>query len=97
MVSLRNAFVMTAPLLCAGCNPAFWGNLGVLGVTIAIFLGTVFLSRSSEASRSAARSASSTARANPLTVTVQGSASASSAPATKSRASTSLSGRSGRS
>lgn len=61
MVSLRNAFLITAPLLSAGCNPAFWGNLGVLGVTIAIFLGTVFLSRSSDGTRSSARSTASSA------------------------------------
>jgi hypothetical protein len=44
----------------AGCNAAFWGNLGVLCVTVGIFLGTVFLSRSSEATRSASRSSAST-------------------------------------
>jgi len=34
------------PLLASGCNGVFWGNLGVLSITVAIFLGTVFLSRS---------------------------------------------------
>lgn len=43
-----------APLLMTGCNAIFWGNLGVLCVTVGIFLGTVFLSRSSTATRSAA-------------------------------------------
>jgi len=47
---------LCAPLLLTGCNAIFWGNLGVLCVTVGIFLGTVFLSRSSTATRSAARS-----------------------------------------
>lgn len=41
-------------LLLTGCNGILWGNLGVLCVTVGIFLGTVFLSRSSTATRSAA-------------------------------------------
>jgi hypothetical protein len=60
MLALRNAMLVTAPLLSAGCNAAFWGNLGVLCVTVAIFLGTVFLSRNSESTRSATRSAAPT-------------------------------------
>lgn len=47
-------FSICAPLLMTGCNAIFWGNLGVLCVTVGIFLGTVFLSRSSTATRSAA-------------------------------------------
>jgi len=43
------------PLLASGCNGVFWGNLGVLSVTVAIFLGTVFLSRS-QTGRGASRS-----------------------------------------
>jgi hypothetical protein len=58
--SACRAAIIAAPVACAGCNAAFWGNLGVLCVTVAIFLGTVFLSRSSEANRSATRSSPST-------------------------------------
>jgi len=47
-------------LLTSGCNVILWGNLGVLAVAVGIFLGTVFLSRSSAASRSASRSLSPT-------------------------------------
>jgi hypothetical protein len=49
-----------AGLLMTGCNMILWGNLGVLAVAVGIFLGTVFLSRSSAASRSASRSLSPT-------------------------------------
>jgi hypothetical protein len=49
-----------AALLMTGCNMILWGNLGVLAVAVGIFLGTVFLSRSSAASRSASRSLSPT-------------------------------------
>ncbi|MFT3927593.1 MAG: hypothetical protein QM778_33985 [Myxococcales bacterium] len=41
--------------MSSGCNGIFWGNLGVLCVTVGIFLGTVFLSRNSNA-RTATRS-----------------------------------------
>jgi hypothetical protein len=65
MSALRIGFVsgmcLTAPLLLTGCNAILWGNLGVLCVTVGIFLGTVFLSRSTSATRSAARSTPSTA------------------------------------
>ena len=47
------------PLLASGCNGVFWGNLGVLSITVAIFLGTVFLSRS-KTGRGASRSSAST-------------------------------------
>lgn len=56
MLVLRSLLLMSSPLLMAGCNAILWGNLGVLCVTVGIFLGTVFLSRSSAESRSAARS-----------------------------------------
>ena len=56
MSLVRSAVLVSASLACAGCNASFWGNLGVLGVTVAIFLGTVFLSRSTETSRSATSS-----------------------------------------
>ena len=61
MTALRTGWICTAPLLASGCNGVFWGNLGVLCVTVGIFLGTVFLSRSS-ATRSASRSSASTSR-----------------------------------
>jgi hypothetical protein len=48
------------PLLASGCNGVFWGNLGVLSVTVAIFLGTVFLSRTKTPPRGASRSSAST-------------------------------------
>lgn len=64
MSVLRSSVLCAAPaLLCTACNGIIWGNLGVLCVTVGIFLGTVFLSRSGEASRTATRSsASSTTR-----------------------------------
>lgn len=46
MSSSQRALVSSVPvLLCSGCNAAFWGNVGVLCVTVGIFLGTVFLGR----------------------------------------------------
>ncbi len=57
MLSLRTPLLLSVPLLTSsGCNGIFWGNLGVLCVTVAIFLGTVFLSRTNSAARSATRS-----------------------------------------
>lgn len=56
MSALRNTLLLSAPLLSAGCNGVFWGNLGVLCVTVAIFLGTVFLSRSNSKTPTASRS-----------------------------------------
>jgi len=58
MSALRSGWIMIAPLFATGCQGVFWGNLGVLCVTIGIFLGTVFLSRSQ--SRGASRSSAST-------------------------------------
>lgn len=43
-------------LLLGGCNGAFWGNLGVMAVTVGIFFGTLSLGRAREAVKSAARS-----------------------------------------
>lgn len=60
MSVLRSASMVAAPLLVSGCNPVIWGNLGVLCVTVAIFLGTVFLSRANRGSRSSTRSSAST-------------------------------------
>jgi hypothetical protein len=56
MFLLRTSLLASAPLLMTGCNAILWGNLGVLCVTVGIFLGTVFLSRRTTATRSAARS-----------------------------------------
>jgi hypothetical protein len=56
MSALRNTLLLSAPLVSSGCSGVFWGNLGVLCVTVAIFLGTVFLSRNNGSARSATRS-----------------------------------------
>lgn len=45
-------FALSAALLLAGCSAAFWGNLVVLGITVGIFVGTLSLGRSTEATRS---------------------------------------------
>lgn len=58
MFPLRSGVVLVAPLFASGCNGVFWGNLGVLCVTVGIFLGTVFLTRSSKSGTS--RSSAST-------------------------------------
>ena len=57
MSSLRSG-VAIGPLLLSGCNGVLWGNLGVLCVTVGIFLGTVFLGRARTQSRSSRPSAS---------------------------------------
>lgn len=59
MSALRSGLLWLVPATFAGCNGVFWGNLGVLCVTVAIFLGTVFLTRST-GNRSASRSSAST-------------------------------------
>lgn len=56
MTKKMAAFTLTLPLLLGGCNGAFWGNLGVMAVTIGIFFGTLSLGRAREAVKSAARS-----------------------------------------
>jgi hypothetical protein len=49
---------LTLVLILSGCNSALVGNLLVLGVTVAIFFGTLGLGRGTgSASRSAGRSA----------------------------------------
>jgi hypothetical protein len=53
---LRSLLALLALVSLSGCNAILWGNIGVLGVTVGIFLGTVFLSRSSAAARSTSRS-----------------------------------------
>ena len=60
MSALRSGFVFVAPWLVTGCNGVFWGNLGVLCVTVGIFLGTVFLGRSRSDGRGPTRSSAST-------------------------------------
>jgi hypothetical protein len=54
MLALRTACLVSAPLLLNGCSAILWGNLGVLCVTIGIFLGTIFLSRTNAARNTAA-------------------------------------------
>lgn len=61
MSALRSGLYL-APLFASGCNGVLWGNLGVLCVTIGIFLGTVFLSRSSSGRSNASRSSDSSLR-----------------------------------
>jgi len=51
---------LVLPILLAGCNGAFWGNLVVLGVTVGIFLGTLSLGRSSKSTSTGDDGASST-------------------------------------
>ena len=60
MSALRSGSLLAVPLLASGCNTVFWGNLGVLCVTVAIFLGTVFLSRANHGGQSSTRSSAST-------------------------------------
>ena len=52
--------LLSTLLLTPGCSAIVWGNLGVLGVTVGIFLGTVFLSRGSNGDKGASCSSSST-------------------------------------
>jgi hypothetical protein len=61
MSALRagSLLLLLAVSMTAGCNGVFWGNLGVLCVTVAIFLGTVFLTRGN---RSATRATASTSQ-----------------------------------
>jgi hypothetical protein len=60
MSALRSGSMFAVPLLITGCNTVFWGNLGVLCVTVAIFLGTVFLSRANRGNQRSTRSSAST-------------------------------------
>lgn len=61
MSALRSGSLLLVPTLATGCNGVFWGNLGVLCVTVAIFLGTVFLTRSG-GNRGATRATASTSQ-----------------------------------
>ncbi len=56
MLSLRSGALLSVLAMSSGCNGIFWGNLGVLCVTVGIFLGTVFLSRNNNSARTATRS-----------------------------------------
>ena len=60
MSALRARSLLLVMTLFTGCNGVFWGNLGVLCVTVAIFMGTVFLTRSGN--RSATRATASTSQ-----------------------------------
>lgn len=51
MSTLARFSLLSMLLLTPGCSAILWGNLGVLGVTVGIFLGTVFLSRGSTGSK----------------------------------------------
>ncbi len=62
MSALRSGAIVFAPFFATGCNGVFWGNLGVLCVTVGIFLGTVFLSRSNSGNRNPSRSSASTSQ-----------------------------------
>ena len=67
MQTIRRIANVVAPALLVGtalggCGtavivPALWGNVFVLGVTVAIFFGTLGLGRSADATRTADRSA----------------------------------------
>lgn len=61
MNKLPTALLTAAPFLLTGCNGALWGQLVVLMITVGIFFGTLSLGRTSEAARSRADGASSTA------------------------------------
>lgn len=61
MSALRSGSLLLLAMGMVGCNGVFWGNLGVLCVTVAIFLGTVFLTRSA-GNRSATRATASTSQ-----------------------------------
>ena len=60
MSALRSGCLLLVPVFATGCNTVFWGNLGVLCVTVGIFLGTVFLSRANRPNRSSTRSSATT-------------------------------------
>jgi hypothetical protein len=48
MTNLVRFLVVSALfILMAGCNGAVWGNLAVLGVSVGIFMGTLFLRKPS--------------------------------------------------
>ncbi len=51
-MKLMTTLALAAPFFLAGCNAAMWGNLAVLGVTVAIFVGTLGLGRTTEGARS---------------------------------------------
>jgi hypothetical protein len=38
---------LTALLTISGCSGAVWGNLAIFGISIGIFLGTLYLSKPS--------------------------------------------------
>lgn len=60
MSALRSGSKLFALCSLSGCNTVFWGNLGVLCVTVAIFLGTVFLTRAKRAAQNSTRPSAST-------------------------------------
>lgn len=46
-----HALILAASMLLSGCNVAAWGNLFVLGVTLALFCATLSLGRAAPSSR----------------------------------------------
>ena len=56
MPSNRSILLITvAVALCSGCEAALWGNLGVLLVTVGIFMGTLGLGRSTTSQSNGSR------------------------------------------
>jgi hypothetical protein len=64
--ALPLSLALSLSLALGGCNGAFLGNFFVLGVTVAIFFGTLSLGRKSEASRADASAADGSRSAGPL-------------------------------
>ena len=63
MLKTTTIAALAAPFLLTGCSGALWGNFVVVAVSAGIFLGTLSLGRSSEATRSAEASSSAAPRA----------------------------------
>jgi hypothetical protein len=60
MIAKQLPWILSAPLLLAGCNGAVLGNLLVVGISVGIFFGTLSLGRvSAGATRSGADSSQS--------------------------------------
>jgi hypothetical protein len=51
--TLARTLIVAAGLLVSGCNVAAWGNLFVLGLTLALFCATLSLGRAAPASHRA--------------------------------------------
>lgn len=66
LLSLSKAATLALPLALGGCNGAFLGNFFVLGVTVAIFFGTLSLGRNAETSRADRSAADGSRSTRPL-------------------------------